>query len=160
METIQNALSTNTKQCYNRKRKSKTYFQIKCSGLQEHFQSHKFLLCYTYSCLFLPRFSFLAVDSTLLNIWASNSGGERIDSNPQQREDGCKENWPNNHNGGCSVLAPHQALEEGVQVNNHPEGEEELSEKWAPGLVPAVYSIRDTGNNSYQVDYEESGRWY
>ncbi|BAS86967.1 Os03g0808150 [Oryza sativa Japonica Group] len=76
--------------------------------------------------------SLLAVDTTFLGIRACDTGGEWIDTNPQQGEDRCKEDGPNNNNGRCTVLPTHETLKEGVQVDNHPEGKEELPKERTP----------------------------
>lgn len=67
---------------------------------------------------------FLAVNTAFLNIGASNSSREGIDSHPQQGEDGGKKNRPDDDDGGGAVLASHETFEEGVEVNDDPEGEE------------------------------------
>jgi hypothetical protein len=78
--------------------------------------------------LFLISSTLLAVDATQLDIWASDSSGERIDTNPQQREDGCEQDGPDDNNGRHAVLPAHEPFEKWVQVDNHPEGEEEFPE--------------------------------
>ena len=96
----------------------------------------------------------LAVDSTLFNIGTSDFGGKGVDSDPQKRENGCKKNGPDHHNGWCSVLASHETFEERVEMDDHPECKEELTKEGTPWLVPTVDGIGDTCNNSNQV-YDE-----
>ena len=110
-----------------------------------------------FLCFYKPS-TFLAVDATCLSIWASDTGGERVYANPQQGEDWCQQDCPDNHDGRGAVLPTHETLEEWVQVHNHPEGEEELAKEWAPWLVTAVDRIGDTSNNTNQVD-DQNGRW-
>jgi len=109
--------------------------------------------------LFLQPSTFLAVDATCLSIWASDTGGERIDANPQQGEDRSKKNRPDDHNGWGAVLPAHETLQEWVQVNDHPEGEEELAKERPPWLVTAVDSVGGTSNNTDQVD-DQDGCWW
>jgi len=84
----------------------------------------------------VPLFNYLqlilAVDATFRDIRTSDPGGEWIDTNPHQGKDRRKEDSPDNDNGRRAVLLPHEALEEGVQVDNHPERKEELPEKRSP----------------------------
>jgi hypothetical protein len=101
----------------------------------------------------------LTVDATLLNIRTCNSSGERINSHPQQRKDGCKKNRPHDNNGGCPVLATHQTFEERVEMDDHPEGKEKLAKEWTPRLVTTVDGMGYPGNNTYQVNDEESCWW-
>ena len=82
--------------------------------------------------MFLISSTLLAVDATYFGIWAFYSCGERIDTNPQQREDGCEEDGPDDNDGRRAVLPAHKPFEERVQVDNHPESEEELPEERAP----------------------------
>jgi hypothetical protein len=107
-------------------------------------------------CFYKPSTS-LAVDATRSSIRASDAGGERIDANPQQGEDRRQQDRPDNHDGRGAVLPTHETLEERVQVNDHPEGEEELAEERAPRLVPAVDGVGDAGNNADQVDDQDGG---
>lgn len=44
-------------------------------------------------------------------------------------------------------------------MDDHPYGEEELSKKWPPWLIPAVYGIWNSSHNAYQVDDEHSCWW-
>uniref|UniRef100_J3LTZ2 DUF834 domain-containing protein n=1 Tax=Oryza brachyantha TaxID=4533 RepID=J3LTZ2_ORYBR len=76
--------------------------------------------------------SLLAVDATLLGIRTCDPGSERIDTNPQQGENGREEDGPNNNDGRRTVLPTHETLEEGVQVDNDPEGKEELPKERTP----------------------------
>lgn len=43
-------------------------------------------------------------------------------------------------------------------MHNHPEGEKQFPKKRAPRLVPIVYRVRYTGNNSDNV-YDEKSGW-
>ena len=74
----------------------------------------------------------LAVDSTQLDIRTSHSCCKWINSDPQQREYGCKQNRPNHHNGRCPVLPSHETFEEWIEMDNHPKCKEKLTKEWTP----------------------------
>ena len=101
---------------------------------------------------------FSTVDSTFQNVRASDSFSERIDPNPQQGEDGSQENRPDHNNSRSPVLSPHQTLEEWVQVNNHPKRKEQLTKKRSPRLVSTVDGVRESRNNSHEVDDQQRRR--
>ena len=58
--------------------------------------------------------TFLAVDATGLDIWASETGSEWINTNPQQGEDRSEEDSQDDDNRRCAVLPAHKTLEEWV----------------------------------------------
>ncbi|KAJ1378437.1 JmjN domain [Sesbania bispinosa] len=49
-----------------------------------------------------------------------------------KRENGCKQNGPNHHNGWCSVLASHETFEERVQMDDIPKCKEKLTKEGTP----------------------------
>jgi hypothetical protein len=102
----------------------------------------------------------VAVQATLLQERAIALGEERVDADPQEREDRGQQDGPDDDDGRRPVLPPHQTLEERVQVDDHPEGEEELPEQGAPRLVPVVDRVRDPGHHPDEVQQEERGRGY
>lgn len=99
----------------------------------------------------------LAVDAACLRVRSLGLHHERVDPDPQQGEDGSQQNRPDDNNGGCSVLPTHQTLEERVEMDNDPEREEQLPKQRTPRLVPVVDGIRDSGDNSDDVDDEDGG---
>lgn len=57
---------------------------------------------------------------------------ERIDLDPQKGEDRREEDRPDDDDGRSAVLPAHETLEEGVEMEDHPDGEEELSKERTP----------------------------
>jgi hypothetical protein len=104
--------------------------------------------------------SSVAVQTTLLQERAVALGKERVDADPQEREDGGEQDRPDDDDRRRPVLPSHQALEERVQVDDHPEREEELPEEGAPRLVPVVDRVRDPSHHPDEVQQEKGGRWY
>ncbi|RAL48874.1 hypothetical protein DM860_001194 [Cuscuta australis] len=100
------------------------------------------------------------VNPTFLDIWASNPCREGVNSDPKQREDGGKQDRPDDNDGGGTVLAPHETFEERVEVNDHPEGKEQFPEERSPRLVAAVDGVRDPRNDTNQIYDEESRGGY
>lgn len=101
----------------------------------------------------------LAIDATL-PIWSSVCGvvDKGIDTDPEQGEYGSKKNGPDDNNRWSTILATQQTLEEGIQVDNDPDGKEQLTKERAPRLVPGVDGIRNTGHYTHQVENEDGGR--
>jgi hypothetical protein len=85
------------------------------------------------------------------------SSDEGVDLDPEQGEDGGEEDGPEHHDGGRAVLAAHEALEERVEVHDHPHGEEHLAEERAPGLVAAVQRGREPRHHAHQVQHQDAG---
>lgn len=75
----------------------------------------------------LVHASLITVQSTFLQKWTVGLGQERIDSNPQKRKDGSKQDWPDNDDCGSSVLSAEQTFQERIKVNYHPECKEKLT---------------------------------
>jgi hypothetical protein len=100
----------------------------------------------------------LAVEAALLDVRALGPDDERVDPDPEQGEDGGQQHGPDDHNGGGPVLPAHEPLEERVEVDDDPEGEEELAEERAPRLVSVVDGVGDAGDNADDVDDEQRGR--
>ena len=98
-----------------------------------------------------------ALDSARLEDGALGLGDEGVDPNPDEREDGGEEDGPEHDDGGRPVLPPHEPLEEGVEVDDDPEGEEELAEERAPGAVAVVDGVGDAGDDADHVDDDERG---
>lgn len=63
----------------------------------------------------------VAVQSTLLEKRAIILGEERINPDPQQGENGGKQNGPDNDNRGCSVLPTNKTFQEWIEMDDHPE---------------------------------------
>lgn len=105
----------------------------------------------------------LALHSTLLENWSLLLGQEGIDPDPDQREDGSKQNGPEHDDGGSSVLPTRRPLQERIQMNDDPEGKEELPEQRPPGAVAVVDGVgwmsikRKTMNHSIgcQMDTDQ-----
>ncbi|PON87258.1 hypothetical protein TorRG33x02_168940 [Trema orientale] len=97
-------------------------------------------------------------NATLGNGVSINFAHKGVNLNPNKRENRGQKHRPENNNGRRPVLAPHETLEEGIEMKNHPEGEEHLAEKWPPCLVTFVQCVREAGNDTNQVDDEEC-RW-
>lgn len=51
-------------------------------------------------------------------------------------------------------MLAHEALEEWVQMQDDPEGKEDLSKERSPGLVYTVEGIRESSHDTDQVDDE------
>lgn len=83
---------------------------------------------------------------------------ERVDLDPEEGEDGGEQDRPEHDDGGRPVLATHETLEEGVQVHDHPHGEEHLAEERAPGLVAAVERVGEPGHHADEVEHQDGGR--
>jgi hypothetical protein len=98
-----------------------------------------------------------AVDAALGEVGALDLGEEGVDADPEEGEDGGEQDGPDDDDGGGAVLAAHEALEEGVQVHDHPEGEEELAEQGAPRLVPVVDGVGDARHHADHVDDQQGG---
>jgi hypothetical protein len=98
-----------------------------------------------------------AVDATLPDVGPLGPDDEGIDPDPEQGEDGGQQHGPDDDNGGRPVLAPHEPLEERVEVDDDPEREEELAEERAPRLVPVVDGVGDAGHDADDVDDEQRG---
>jgi hypothetical protein len=105
----------------------------------------------------LPSSS-VAVQAALLQEGAIALGEERVDADPQEREDGGQEDGPDDDDRRRPVLPPHQTLEERVQVDDHPEREEELPEQGPPRLVPVVDRIGDPSHDPDEVQQEQCRR--
>lgn len=78
---------------------------------------------------------------------------------PQQGEDGCEQDGPHDHNRRGAVLPPQQPLQERVEMEDDPDGEEELPKEWPPGLVATVYGIRHTCHDPHKVHNENCCGW-
>ena len=102
--------------------------------------------------------SSVAVQAALLQEGAVALGEERVDADPQEREDGGQQDGPDDDDRRRPVLPPHQTLEERVQVDDHPEGEEELPEQGAPRLVPVVDRVGDPSHDPDEVQQEQRRR--
>jgi len=102
--------------------------------------------------------SSVAVQAALLQEGAVTLGEKRVDADPQEREDGGQQDGPDDDDRRRPVLPPHQTLEERVQVDDHPEGEEELPEQGAPRLVPVVDRVGDPGHDPDEVQQEQRRR--
>lgn len=100
-----------------------------------------------------------AVDAALPDVRAPGLDGEGINPDPEQGEDGGEQHGPDDNNGGRPVLPPHEPLEEGVEVDDDPEGEEELPEERAPRLGAVVDGVGDAGDDADDVEDEQRGGW-
>jgi len=99
-----------------------------------------------------------AVQATLLQGRAIGLGEEGVDAHPQERDDGGQEDRPDDDDGRGSVLPSEQTLEERVEMDNHPEREEELPEERPPGFVSVVDRVGDAGHHTDEVEEEQGGR--
>ncbi|BAT11226.1 Os10g0467850 [Oryza sativa Japonica Group] len=99
-----------------------------------------------------------ARDPAWLEDGALGLGDEGVDPDPDEGEDGGEEDGPEHDNGGRPVLPPHEPLEEGVEVEDDPEGEEELPEQRAPRPVPVVHGVRHAGDDPHHVDDDQRRR--
>ena len=84
-------------------------------------------------------------------------GDEGVDPHPEQGEDRGEQDGPDDDDGGGAVLATQQTLEERVKMEDNPDGEEELAEERAPGLITAVDGVGDAGDDADEVDHEDGG---
>jgi hypothetical protein len=98
-----------------------------------------------------------ALDSAWLEDGALGLRDKRVDPDPDEREDGGEEDGPEHDDGGRPVLPPHEPLEERVEVDDDPEGEEELAEERAPGAVAVVDGVGHAGHDAHHVDDDERG---
>lgn len=97
-------------------------------------------------------------NAALCNSWTINFAHKGIYLHPNKREDRGQQHWPQNNNGWSPVLATHETLEEGVEMNNHPEGKEHLAKEWSPWIVSFVKCIRKSSNNTHHIDDDKSRR--
>lgn len=72
------------------------------------------------------------IDPTLLYIRAFGFEHKRINPHPQQRENGSQEDGPDNDNCRGPVLPAHETFEEWIEMDDHPEGEEQLPKQRSP----------------------------
>ena len=70
----------------------------------------------------------LTVDATLTGGRFRAAAGESVYPHPEQGEYGSKENRPDDDDCRGPILATQQTFQEGVEMDDHPNGEEELSE--------------------------------
>jgi len=92
-----------------------------------------------------------AVQAALLQGRAVGLGEEGVHTHPQERDDGGQEDGPDDDDRRGPVLPPEQTLEERVQMDDHPEREEELPEERPPGLVPVVDRVGDARHHADEV---------
>lgn len=90
----------------------------------------------------------ITVQPAFLQQWSIWFGQERINPNPQKGENWSKENRPDNNDCWCPVLPAQQTFEEGIEMDNNPEGKEELSEQRSPGFITIIDRIWNTGHNT------------
>lgn len=77
-------------------------------------------------------------NAALGNGVAVHFADKRVNLDPNKREDRGQKHGPKNNNGGSSVLATHETLEEWVEMKNHPKGEENFAKQWTPSFVSFV----------------------
>ena len=119
-------------------------FSLTLAGL-----SSFLVLCFLFSTIY--------GDTTLSNGVGVHFADKRVDLDPNKREHRSQEHRPKHNNGRSSVLSSHETLEERIEVENHPEGKEDLPEKWTPGFVALVEGVGEAGHDADEVDDEERG---